>query len=221
MDENLRSLIFEGQQLPTGEEQPPTECQIVFTITQLPDKLRQNVLRAMVDSANRYLHTLDVYPLPQIAHEVLGLDVPCPNRVYGEVTPYNSARIQRPTTVQEQVHDDAAGIAATLRGAARTAVAAAGEPLNLYVDRVTGRDDGHGTAISPFQTLRRARVHARLTRRPVYIRDLSGRLMAEVGTIGGAPPGPQDLAPARAPSPIRQLARPVVNIVTPPQPGRP
>lgn len=220
MDENLRSLVFEGQPLPSSDEAPPTECQITFTITQLPDKLRRNVLQAMVDSANRYLHSLDVFPLPQIEHEVVGLDVPCPNRVYGEVAPYNTARVRTPAPIDAQVLADAAGIAATLRGAARTTVVTAGEPITLYVDRMSGRDDGHGTAISPFRSLRRAQVHARQLRRPTYIRNLSGALMATYGTTGGEDPAPPNTRPMPA-SPPRQLTRPPVNIVTPPRPGRP
>lgn len=218
MEENLRSLVFEGEALPSCEEAPPTECEVIFTITQLPEALRRNVLKAMVDSANRYLHSLDVYPVPQIDHEVIGLDVPCPNRVYGEVTPYNSARVRQPTTNEERAHEAASRVADTLQGAARTNVVVGGPPETLYVDTVGGRDDGHGTLQSPFKSVRRARMHARQLRRPTYIRNLSGGLLAEVSTNGVAPPPTP--RPVPAPTPARQMTRPPVQIINHPNPPR-
>lgn len=190
-EQALRGLFIHA--MPEGPA-APVECQVTFTVTQLPQELRLEVINAMVDSANRYLHSLEIYPLPQLTHEVRGLEAACPQRVYGNVQPFHNTprrAANQPTsaaadTVSERTVDRFVQQLSEVIGRSRepparpTATGSPAQParqLVAYVDTVLGSHDGLGTYAKPFRTVAQAVDYLRRLNRPAVVRDRSGNLL--------------------------------------------
>lgn len=195
-DQPARGIWLDEGPLPNLPEaaREITDCTVTFTLTPLPLASRAAVVRAMVDAANRLLHASNIYPCPQLRHVVEGLDVNLPRRVHGDVDQSVATAFVPREDPQEATDRIVATLADQLQsmGVQVTNTAA---PLTVYVDQQTGREDGHGTQASPFKTVSRARMHARLLGRSPLVRDLSGRVLYQASVVRVAPPPPTPPSP--------------------------
>lgn len=203
-DEPVRGMWLGDGPLPDGPSRVITDCTVTFTLTPLPLASRAAVVRAMVEAANKILHASNIYPCPQLQHVVEGLNVNLPSRVFGDVTPSVAANLPRPDDEDAATDRVVAALADHLQTLG-VSVINTQAPLTLYVDRATGREDGHGTQASPFATVPRAIAHARAMGRIPVIRDLSGRLLystaAARSSLPAADPPEDTLLPARPAAP--------------------
>jgi hypothetical protein len=205
-DEPARGMWLDDGPLPTAAAREITDCTVTFTLTPLPLASRAAVVRAMVEAANKILHASNIYPCPQLRHVVEGLNVNLPSRVHGDVATSVTSSIPPQEDSDAAIDRVVANLADHLQGMGVTVVNTAA-PLTVYVDRATGREDGHGTQASPFATIARARMHANVMGRSAVVRDLSGRLLYSAGLVSG-PPNPP---PPPSPPPGRSAITPEIR----------
>lgn len=170
-------------------------CQLTVDLTDLPQAVREQLARTMVNAADDFIHGLGIYPMPHLEYSLAGVEVPCPRRFHINERPANSGET---ITVNRTP---------TRPPAASLRVINPGDVVTVYVDNVLGDDArGNGTLGNPFRT--RAAVLAMADSRTgvIIMRRPDGGLL---GTVGDLPPD----QPPRAPSPVR-----VVNGTPPNRP---